>query len=316
MAPAPLKFLVITGQTASGKERAALAVAECLGGEIISMDSMKVYRGMDIGTATADAEARSRVPHHLLDVADPWESFSTPQWGGLAEPALADIAARGRVPVVSGGTVLYLKALLYGLFEGPSADQAIRDRLRAEADSVGTAALHDRLRGVDPAAAERIHPNDLRRIVRALEVYELTGRPISQQQQQFGNVRSHLDPLMVALRRNRDDLRRRIDQRVDRMVAAGLEDEVRRLLSSPQGLSREARQAVGYREMIDLLEGRLSRDEAIAQLKKNTATFARRQMTHLRSLDGKVWIDLGPTDSAGATADRIIDLWRSHTGAG
>jgi len=307
-----LRFLVITGQTASGKERVALAAAEQLGGEIISLDSMKVYRGMDVGTAKPGAADRRRVPHHLLDVADPHESFSAARWVDLANPALADVASRDRVPIVSGGTLLYLKALLYGLFEGPSADPAIRARLRAEASSAGSAALHDQLAQVDPVAAQRIHPNDLRRIVRALEVHEITGRPISEQQRQFGRMRPGLAPFMVAIRRTRKDLRRRIDERVTHMVAAGFEAEVSRLLASPAGLSREAAQAVGYREMIDRVQGRLSPDEAVEQMMKNTWTFARRQMTHLRSLQGLIWLEVAPDEAVEAVAARIVGLWREH----
>lgn len=306
------EFLVITGPTASGKERTALGVAERLGGEIISLDSMKVYRGMDIGTAKATAECRRKVPHHLLDVADPRETFSAARWARLAEAALGDIAARGRVPIISGGTILYLKALLYGLFDGPSADPAIRDRLASEADRDGPAALHRRLAEVDPAAAERIHPNDLRRVVRALEVHELTGRPISALQRQFNAMRPHLAPRIVALRRTRDDLRRRIDLRVQRMIDAGLETEVRRLLDAEHGLSREAAQAVGYREMIAMLEGRVSPADLVALIQKNTAVFARRQMTHLRSLEGRQWIDVAPHESPEQTAERAGDLWRSR----
>ena len=312
MARDALRFLVITGQTGSGKERVALAVAERLGGEIISLDSMKVYRGMGVGTAKPSAADRRRVPHHLLDVADPRESFSAARWVELADAALAEIAGRGRVPIVSGGTLLYLKALLYGLFDGPGADAGVRARLRAEAVSAGSAALHERLARVDLAAAQRIHPNDLRRVVRALEVHELTGRPISEQQAQFGRVRPGLDPLLVALRRTRDDLHRRIEQRVDRMVAGGLEAEVRRLLALPGGLSREAAQAVGYREMIDLIQGRLSPGEAVERTARSTRTFARRQMTHLRSLQGLVWLDVAPHEPADETAERLVRLWDGH----
>lgn len=313
MADAATEFLVITGQTASGKEPAALAVAEQLRGEILSLDSMKVYRCMDIGTAKPGPEDRRRVPHHLLDLVDPWESFSTARWLEAADEALADVTARGRLPIVSGGTMLYLKALLFGLFEGPSADAAIRARLRDEAAEVGTQALHHRLATIDPQAAARIHANDLRRIVRALEVHELTGRPISQLQSQFGRVRPGLRPLVVALRRTVDDLRRRIDERVDRMITTGLEDEVRGLIALPQGLSREASQAVGYREMINHLEGGLSRNEAIDDIRKNTRTFARRQMTHLRSLDGRIWVDVAPHEAPDEMAQRIVNLWRTRT---
>ncbi|NIA20604.1 MAG: tRNA (adenosine(37)-N6)-dimethylallyltransferase MiaA [Anaerolineaceae bacterium] len=312
MSDRALEFLVICGQTASGKERTSLAVARRLDGEIVSLDSMKVYRGMDVGTAKASADSRRAVPHHLLDVVDPWESFSAARWAELAEAAIRDIMARGRLPIISGGTVLYLKALLFGLFEGPGADPEIRSRLKAEADSQGTAALHLRLAAVDPAAAGRIHPHDLRRIIRALEVYQKTGRPISEQQKQFTRLRPEVQPLVVGLRRTRDDLNRRIDRRVERIVAAGLEDEARRLLGHPRGLSREARRAVGYSEMIDFAEGRLSGRQAIERIGKNTRTFARRQMTHLRSLAFLQWIDVSPHEPPEDTAKRIVALWRNR----
>jgi len=236
---------------ASGKERLALAVAERLGGEIISADSMKVYRGLDIGTAKPDAEARRRVPHHLVDVAEPTETFSAARWLALADAAIAEVAARGRVPIVSGGTPFYLKALLEGLFEGPAADPDLRRRLAEEARAGGTEALHARLARVDPAAARRIHPNDLRRIVRALEVWEKTGRPISDLQRQWGAGRRRYRPLLVAIRRSPEDLTRRITERARRMLEAGLVDEVRRLVrraggpmgAEPHSAEREARPA-------------------------------------------------------------------------
>ena len=304
------RLLVVTGQTASGKERIAMAAAERLGGEIISLDSMKVYRGMDVGTAKPSEADRACVPHHLIDVVYPWESFSAGRWCDLAEPAVRAVAARGAVPIVSGGTVLYLKALLYGLFDGPPADTTIRRRLKAEAERTGASALHARLAEVDARAAERIHPNDLRRIVRALEVHEITGRPISALQGQFGRVRPGLAPVVVAVRRTREDLRGRIDERVDRMMASGLEAEVRGLLASRRGVSREAGRAVGYREMIDLVEGRLTRETAVEAIRKNTRTFARRQMTHLRSLEPRQWLDVAPHEPPEEAAVRIVGLWR------
>lgn len=305
-----VRFLVITGPTASGKEGAALAVAARLGGEIVSLDSMKVYRGLDIGTAKASAADRRRVPHLLLDVVNPWEKFSAARWAELAEAALAEIRGRGRVAIVSGGTILYLKALLYGLFEGPAADAALRAELEAEAERLGVTSLHSRLAGVDPAAAARIHPNDLRRIVRALEVEQLTGRPISELQGQFGRMRAGLAPVVVAIRREREDLVRRIDERVERMLAAGFEAEVRGLLASPEGLSMEAAQAVGYRELIALIEGRLPREEIAAEIKKNTRRFAKQQMTHLRSLAECVWLDVAEGEGAEAVAGRVVEAWK------
>ncbi|NLX60232.1 MAG: tRNA (adenosine(37)-N6)-dimethylallyltransferase MiaA [Phycisphaerae bacterium] len=312
MTAAAPEFLVVLGQTASGKERVALALARQLDGEIVSCDSMKVYRGMDIGTAKAAEADRRSVPHHLLNVVDPWERFSAARWAQAAEAAVADIVSRGRLPIVSGGTVLYLKALVFGLFEGPGADAAIRARLADEADRHGTVALHARLADVDPQAARRIHPNDLRRIVRALEVHELTGQPISTQQRQFDAPRPDLRPWVAALRRTRDDLHRRIDDRVDRMIAHGLADEVRRLTVDPRGMSSEAAAAVGYREMIDCLQGRLPDGRVADEIKKNTRLFARRQMTHLRSLALVRWIDVPPNESPDRTAQRIADLWRAR----
>ncbi|MBE3069635.1 MAG: tRNA (adenosine(37)-N6)-dimethylallyltransferase MiaA [Planctomycetes bacterium] len=313
MEPA-VPILVLTGQTASGKERLALAVAGRLGGEIISADSMKVYRGMDVGTAKASPDQRRLVPHHLIDVADPAETFSTARWLALADEAIAAAGARGRVAVVSGGTPLYLKALLEGLFKGPSADGAIRERLAAEADRLGTPSLHGRLAEVDAAAAARIHPNDLRRITRALEVWELTGSPISELQKQWGAGSPRYRPLVAAIRRDRADLTRRIADRVGRMLAAGLVEEVRRLVARPEGLARGPRQALGYAEVLDLLAGRLAEGDLAAAIVAHTRQFARRQMMWIRRFDGVCWLDAVPDTPTDGFADRVAGLWDEHTG--
>jgi len=306
----PTAILVITGQTAAGKERLAVAVAERLGGEILSADSMKVYRGMDIGTAKAPPDVRRKVPHHLVDVADPSETFSTARWVELADAAVADVTARGRAAIVSGGTALYLKALLEGLFEGPAADERVRARLSAEAEAKGADALHRRLAQVDVEAAGRIHPNDLRRIVRALEVWELTGSPISALQTQWGRRRGRYRPLLVAIRRSPQDLDWRIEDRVRRMVEAGLEDEVRRLADRPGGLALGPRQALGYAEVLEHLAGRITWNEALEAIRLHTRQFARAQMKWLRRFEGLVWLDAGPDAPADALADRVVDLWR------
>ena len=305
-------MLIITGQTASGKERLAVAVAQRVGGEIVSADSMKVYRGMDIGTAKPSAPERRAVPHHLLDVADPGETFSTALWVRLADEAIADIRGRGRMPIVSGGTPLYLKALLEGLFEGPAADVAVRERLVAEAEADGTPALHARLAEVDPAAGARIHPNDLRRIVRALEVWELTGSAISNLQKQWGSRRPRYRPLVVAIRRGREDLTRRIRERVRRMVEAGLVEEVRTLASRAGGLSHGPRQALGYAEALEHLDGRLSHEEMLAAIVAHTRQFARRQLTWLSRFEGIVWLDAAPDTPSEALADQAVELWHRH----
>jgi len=307
-----IPILIITGQTASGKERLAVAVAASQGGEIVSADSMKVYRGMDIGTAKASADERRAVPHHLLDVADPQETFSTAFWLRLADEAIADIHARGRVPIVSGGTPLYLKALLEGLFEGPAATPAVRERLVAEAEAQGTPALHARLAEVDAAAAARIHPNDLRRIVRALEVWELTGSPISDLQKQWGRRRPRYRPLVAAIGRGREDLTRRIQQRVRRMAEAGLVEEVRRLAAQPGGLARGPRQALGYAEVLDYLDGRMAWEETVAAIVAHTRQFARRQMTWLSRFEGVAWLDAAPDTPVETLADQVVELWGKH----
>ena len=309
---AAVPILVITGQTASGKERLAVEVAARLGGEIISADSMKVYRGMDIGTAKASAEQCAKAPHHLLDVADPGETFSTARWLHLAEEAIRDVHARGRTPVVSGGTPLYLKALLEGLFEGPSADAGVRAHLREEADRRGTPALHERLSQVDPAAARRIHPNDLRRIVRALEVWELTHAPISDLQGQWGSRTAAYRPLVVAVRRDSGDLTSRITGRTRRMMDAGLIEEVRQLAARTDGLAKGPRQALGCADVLDFLDGRLSEEELAPAIVAHTRQFARRQMTWLRRFEGIEWLDAAPDTDAATLADRVVELWRRH----
>ena len=307
-----IPILIITGQTASGKERLAVAVAMRLAGEIISADSMKVYRGMDIGTAKASADERRAVPHHLLDVAEPDETFSTARWVHMADEAIAGIHARGRVPIVSGGTPLYLKALLEGLFEGPAATPVVRERLVAEAEAQGTPALHTRLAEVDPVAAARIHPNDLRRIVRGLEVWELTGSPISDLQKQWGHRRPRYRPLVAAIRRGREDLTRRIQERVRRMAGAGLVEEVRRLAARPGGLARGPRQALGYAEALDYLDGRMAWEETVAAIVAHTRQFARRQMTWLSRFEGVAWLDAAPDTSVETLADQVVELWGKH----
>jgi tRNA dimethylallyltransferase len=306
-------ILVITGPTASGKERLALAVAERLGGEIVSADSMKVYRGLDVGTAKPSPAARRRVTHHAVDVADPDETFSAARWLERAETAIADIRSRSRVAIVSGGTPFYLKALVEGLFEGPDADPVLRRRLRDEADARGSGYLHARLARVDPEAAERIHPNDLRRIVRALEVHEKTGRPISELQRQWGERRPAYRPLLVAIHRGRDDLTRRITDRARRMLEAGLVEEVRGLLGQDGRLAKGPRQALGYAEVLAYLAGDLAEDELLGAIVAHTRQFARRQVSWIRRFEDVTWLSADPDTPTAALADRVVALWRTHT---
>lgn len=278
---------ILTGPTGTGKTALALDLAERLGAEIVSMDSMSLYRGMDIGTAKPSLADLRQVPHHLIDVLDPSESASVAWWLQRAAAACADIVARGKVPLIVGGTPLYLKAILFGLFEGPARDVELRRRLEDEAARTGTAALHARLAAHDPAAAQRIHPNDLRRIVRALEVHELTGRPMSAWQSQWpSEPRPGEEAAFVWLDIPRPVLYERIERRVDAMFAAGLVEEVRRLSTAPRPLSREAAQALGYREVLSHLAGQVELEETIALVKTHSRQYAKRQLTWFRHLPG------------------------------
>jgi tRNA dimethylallyltransferase len=296
-------FLV--GPTASGKTQVGLIVAEAMGAEIISLDSMAVYRGMDIGTAKPTVEDRMRVPFHLVDVRDPTDGFSAGDYVKLACEAVEGMRARGARPLFVGGTPMYLRLLTQGLFRGPRADWDFRKHLRARAKEEGTVALHRELARVDPDAARRIHSNDLRRIERALEVYHVTGRPMSELQRETAPALAG-QTRIVGLRRHRDDLYRRIDERVERMWEAGLVEEVRQL--DRERMSRSASQALGYREVRQHLAGELTSDEARELIKLRTRQFAKRQMTWFRSVPDLRWVDVAPDDSAEAVARRTVAL--------
>ncbi|HVK10172.1 MAG TPA: tRNA (adenosine(37)-N6)-dimethylallyltransferase MiaA [Gemmataceae bacterium] len=281
--------LILTGPTGSGKSALALELAPLLNAEIIAADSMTLYRGMDIGTAKPTAGDRARVPHHLIDVLDPWESATVAWWLDRATAAVRDIEARGKTALFVGGTPFYLKALLCGLFEAPPVDEGQRRRLEAEAEAGGPHALHARLAAVDPASARRLHPNDVRRVVRALEVWHQTGRPISELQQQSwwdGREPRFRPGACLCLTLPRDELYARIDQRVAAMFASGWINEVLSLRESVYPLSREAGMALGYREIGEYLEGRRSLSETVAEVQLRTRQFAKRQLTWFRGLPG------------------------------
>lgn len=288
---------VLTGPTGSGKTALGLELAERLGAEIISMDSMALYRRMDIGTAKPGRAERARVEHHLVDVLEPWESSTVAWWLDRARRCYAQIGRRGRRALFVGGTALYLQALLFGIFECPPADPDLRRRLADEAADAGAARLHERLARVDPLAAARIHENDLRRVVRALEVWELTGRPISAWQRQWpanaererSAAETASGPRILCIDLPRDELYARIDDRVARMVRQGLEEEVRGLLCLRRPPSRAACQAVGYKEMLACVSGRCSHAEAVALIRRNSRRLAKRQLTWFRRIPGCVW---------------------------
>ena len=277
---APL--VAIVGPTASGKSALALRLARERSGEIVSCDSLQVYRGLDVGSAKATSAERAAVPHHLLDVADPGEVFSAADYARLARAALDGVRGRGRLPIVAGGTGLYLRALLAGLFEGPPRDEALRRRLEALGDRFGDERLHRLLGRVDPAAAGRIGPRDRVRVVRALEVYRATGRPISEEQRRGAEPLRGYRTLVVGLDPGRAALRVAIEARTRQMLEQGLVDEVRGLLSRGTDPLARPLQAIGYRQALSVLRGEMTLEEAERAIVTATLRFAKRQMTWFR----------------------------------
>ena len=296
----------LTGATATGKTVVALALAERLGAEIVSLDSMTVYRGMDIGTAKPTRAEQAVVPHHLLDVVEPADEYSVAQYVADAAAMVDAIRARGREVLFVGGTPLYLKSLLRGLFDGPPANWELREQIEEELEEVGQAALHERLTQVDPVAASAIHPHDTRRMIRALEVFRATGEPLSHQQMQFDDGRSAEECRVFVLRRERTELHRRIEGRVEAMVEAGLVDEVRGLTAGGKQLGRTASQAVGYREALAFLAGEFDHDQMLTQMKVRTRRFAKRQGTWFRSLCECRFVDIEGEPDGAAIAERIV----------
>lgn len=291
-------IILILGPTASGKTELAVGLAQRLpgGGECVCADSMQVYRGMDIGTAKPTPAQQAAVPHHLLNLLDPHEDgFSVDAWLGLAGQAIAAIRGRGRYPIVVGGTNLYVQALLEGLFEGPEPDPELRRALEAAEPEV----LRRRLEAIDPDAAARIHRNDRRRTVRAVEVYELTGRRISELQQQWLGGPARRDVRIIGLDFRVETINRRINARARAMVRDGLVGEVQGLLAAG-GLGRQAAEALGYRQVLDHLAGRCGLDEALEQIRIRTRRYARQQRSWLRRFRAhpeSIWIaadDLSP----------------------
>jgi tRNA dimethylallyltransferase len=303
-----MRLYLIVGCTASGKGRLALELVRRMSGQIVSVDSMKVYRRMDIGTAKPSPEARAEVPHHLIDVVEPSEYFSAARYVSLGDEAVAAIAAAGDPVIAAGGTALYARALVEGLFEGPGADPDLRGRLKERIEREGSAALHEELRRIDPDAAGRIHPNDARRIVRALEVHELTGRPISDMQRQWDAGRPRYDAVTIGIRRRREDQSRRINARVKRMMEQGLREEVESLLAEPASIGAQAGRALGYAEMIDHLRGGCSLEEAVERIKINTRRLAKGQRTWWRRFPGIRWVDVAADEPVGPVADRAMEI--------
>jgi tRNA dimethylallyltransferase len=302
MASVASRLIAVVGPTAAGKSGLAMHLAERHEGEIVSCDSLQVYRGLDIGSAKASAEERARVRHHLLDVVDPDAPFSAADYARLAREAVAGVTSRGRLPIVVGGTGLYLRALLGGLFPGPGRDPDLRSRLESAAARFGDERLHRVLKRVDPAAAARIAPRDRVRVVRALEVFRATGRPLTAHHAGGAPRLEGYEILAVGLTRDREALRRRVEARTDAMLSAGLVDEVTRLLA--RGYSRELRplRAIGYRQAIAVTLGEMGLDEARHDIVAATMRYAKRQMTWFRHQTEPVWFAAAEDAAAAAEA--------------
>jgi tRNA dimethylallyltransferase len=284
------KVIVICGPTGSGKTAAAIPLAVRFKGEIISADSMQIYRYMDIGTAKPTRAEQQQVGHHLIDVAAPDESFSAARYADMARNVISRLQPEGTVPFVVGGTGLYIKALLKGLFPTEPVDPTVRSRLKKDAVVHGAAVLHRRLADCDPEAARRIQPNDTYRILRALEIYESSGRSISQLQSEHGFSEKPFSVLKIGLDIDRNRLYERINMRVDYMIRAGLLQEVKNLLGRGYAPTLKSMQSIGYRHLVDFIQGRLSWPEALRTFKRDTRRYAKRQLTWFKADSEINWI--------------------------
>ena len=298
----------LTGATASGKSEVSLALADKIDAEIVSLDSMAIYRGMDIGTAKPGIEQQNQFPHHLIDICDPNETYSVSQYRERSLQTIREIAERGKQVLFVGGTALYLKALIRGLFDGPPADWKFRETVEAELAECDEAELFRRLQAIDPISAHKLHPNDRRRIVRALEVYYQTGTPISHWQTEFADATPPNQCRVFTLRHARPILHERIEARVHSMFERGLIEEVRKLLDTWQELSHTAAQAVGYREVIEFLDGQHDQEKTFERVLVRTRRFARHQETWFRGLEECRILDLDSDWSSESVADRLIQL--------
>jgi tRNA dimethylallyltransferase len=299
------KIVVICGATGVGKTSGAIELALRLDGEIVGADAMQIYRHMDIGTAKPTAAEQARVAHHMIDVVDPDEPYDAARYARDARAVIDTLLRRGKVPLVVGGTGFYIRALTGGLFEAAPADLDIRRRLQETHRQIGSQALYRQLSRCDPATAGRLHPNDSYRVIRALEVFEATGRPLGELQRRHRFADRPYTVLTLGLHRERDALYQRIDARVEAMMAAGFVEEVRRLLDRGYGPELKSMQSLGYRHVAAWLAGRFNRTDAVTLMKRDTRRYAKRQLTWFRHLDGIQWI---PPDRLADQHDQIRRL--------
>lgn len=302
--------VALVGPTAVGKSAVGLRVAQALGTEVLAADSRQVYRGMDIGTDKPSSEELRTVPHRLIDLVDPDQPFNVGLYRRHAEGEIARLHQRGRLPLVVGGTGLYIRALLRGLWEGPPADWTMRRRLEQEALAQGAESLHRKLADVDPAAAERVHPHDHVKIVRALEVHAQTGRAISGIHSAHRFAESPYASLTIGLLRQRNELYRRIEERTDGMLARGLREETQGLLERGYGPHLSAMRGVGYKQMAGYLLGDYDYEEAVRRLKRDTRRFAKRQLTWFRTEPNIHWLTIAPEEGVEQVSARVLAVVR------
>ncbi len=296
-------IICIAGPSASGKTALAVALAKELGGEVVSCDSMQIYKGMDIGTAKPTAEEMQGIPHHMLDVAEPSEDFSVSRYCDMATPIVEDILARGKTAIIAGGTGLYMDALIRGNKFAPCPSTDMREKLEAQADSEGMEAMLALLRSIDPDTAGRLHLSDRKRILRALEIYYETGKTMTAHNLETQQLPDRYHPVWFALEdEDRQDLYRRIDYRVEVMLQMGLLEEIQRLLDAGIPEKCTAMQAIGYKEFVAALHGLCSVEEATAQVQQASRHYAKRQLTWFRRNSAITWLRRTPTD----TTDKIL----------
>lgn len=301
-----LSIIVVCGPTATGKTGFAIHLANRFNGEIIGADSMQVFRHLDIGTAKPDQQELSQAPHHMVSVVDPWEDFDAARYAAMADAAIKDVVSRNKIPIIAGGTGLYIKALLHGLFRGRPADPAIVSYFESIARDRGNEFLHRLLEKRDPVAAARLHPNDRFRIIRALEVLETTGDSITRLQTGHGFASSRYRCLKLGLYMDRQTLYQRIEKRVDLMIQQGLLDEVRGLIDRGITCDLKAMKSIGYRHMCEFLQNRVSWEESLVLLKRDTRRYAKRQFTWFNSDPEIEWIEPNQTETASLLVQRFF----------
>jgi tRNA dimethylallyltransferase len=305
------KALAIVGPTASGKTKLSLIIAEKINGEIISADSRQIYRYMDIGTAKPTLEERQRVKHYFIDELDPNEEFNAGIFGEKGREIIEDIFSRGKIPIIVGGSGLYVKSLIDGFFEGPGADWELREMLYRKASQLGKEAIYEELKKVDPVSAEKIHPNNLKRIIRALEVYYITGKPISQMQKEI-KPEINFKTIQIGLNWDRKKLYKRIEERVDKMIKDGLIEEVKKLRELGFDKNLNSLQTVGYKEVFDYLDGLISYEQMIYLIKRNSRRYAKRQLTWFRQDKRIIWLDVDESTDFEKLADKVIEIFNTH----